>query len=69
MKLTLAEAEDLCGRAQPDDEGMFTTDDFTKILCNAWGTQHSQRSLTMFSLFVMFMVHLLGGGDMKVSTI
>lgn len=35
MKLTLAEAEDLCGRAKPDDEGMFTTDDFTKILCNA----------------------------------
>ena len=35
MKLTAEEAEDLCRRAKPDEEGMFTTDDFTKILCNA----------------------------------
>ena len=33
--MTVAEAEDLCGRARPDEDGMFTTDDFTKILCNA----------------------------------
>ena len=34
MKLTEEEAEDLCGRAVPDVDGMFTTDEFTKILCN-----------------------------------
>ena len=34
MKLTAEEAEDLCRRAVPDVDGMFTTDEFTKILCN-----------------------------------
>ena len=33
MKLSMIEAEDLCGRVEPDEDGKYNTDDFIKILC------------------------------------